>query len=81
MIITAIKAENDGFYILHEGLHLEILKFNFEGQITEAYFNTEARKFSFRDFIVFRHNTEDLFYLLQTSPNNEITVFGQNQIN
>lgn len=79
LIISAIQAADEGFYIAHEALRVEILEFDKNGKLQFAYWNEELNKHlcSINDFLVQKGDHEKIFYILKSSrEENKIDVFG-----
>ena len=79
LIISAIQAADEGFYILHEALRVEILEFDKNGKLKCAYWNEELDEkhlYLVNDFLVQNRGDEKIFYILQSLPENKIDVFG-----
>lgn len=76
-VIDAIKATQDGFYILHHSPpRVEIFEFDNQGNQQYAHWIQSDNCF-FNDFLVVDEAKEKLFYLLQAYPDLKIDVFGR----
>jgi DNA-binding beta-propeller fold protein YncE len=77
-VLRAIYAENQRFYILAIYPRLEILKFNFIGELLNIYWRDTPLEFSASDFLVLENNETLYFYVLQDYPEQRIDCFISN---
>lgn len=76
VVISAIHADKDGFYILQNYPRVEILEYDRNGNFLSNYFfDIESYDVQFRDFFVIEKEGKKTFYLLKRTPENEIVIF------
>lgn len=79
VVIESLKATENGFYLLiNSSPCLEILKIDLQGKQQRIYYWDEDRSYYARDFAVRTSGNEEMFYLVQVSPDYRIDVFSQN---
>jgi hypothetical protein len=77
VVIESLKATEEGFYILiNNSPCLEILEFDDLGNQKRSFFWDEDWSYYARDFAVRNANGEELFYVVQISPDYCIDVLG-----
>jgi len=74
-VINNIQATKNGFYLLHMHQIIEILEFDSNGNLKASYWCNRPKEFSAIDFFVQNENNIKSFYLLEYSPQNEVSVF------
>lgn len=79
-VIYAIRAARDGFFVLHSYPRIEIMEFNYRGELINDYYFEESYDSLFADLVVRTENGHKVFYVLQTSPRNEIIALRPKQI-
>lgn len=79
-VIYAIRAARDGFFVLHSYPRIEIMQFNYRGELINDYYFEEGYDSLFADLVVRTDNGHKVFYVLQTSPRNEIIALRPKQI-
>ena len=78
IVINAVRATDERFYILHTYPRIEILEFDKSGKLKADFWKAQkVRAYYAADFIVSYKGNENIFYVLPFSPENRIDVFGQ----
>lgn len=81
VVIPAIYASKDGFYILQNYPRIEILEYDSNGKFLSNYFfDIESYDVHFRDFFVIEKEGKKTFYLLKMTPENEIVILRPKEI-
>lgn len=75
IIISAIKAAEDGIYILHTVPRVKISKLDNNGEFKSIYWYLKPYGYHVTDFLAHGRGNAICFYVLQASPENKIEVF------
>jgi hypothetical protein len=74
-VIYALRSTRNRFFVLHNYPRTEILEYDLQGELQNDYYYEGAYDSYYTDFIVMKEGEENVFYLLQKSPRNEISIF------
>ena len=74
---NAVKAKEDGFFLLKTMPHFEILEIDETGDIVNTYYYQHEGLYLAFDFDYVKTGGQYMFYVLQFGPENKIDVFGQ----
>lgn len=78
VVIESLKATEDGFYVLANGSPcLGILKYDNSGNLKKSYFWDEDWAYYARDFAVWNTGKDEVFYVVQISPDYCIDVLAK----
>jgi len=75
LLNLAIQAKENGFFLLHKGVPVEIIEFNYVGKLINDYWFALHYQYFARDFIIRDYKKTKCFLILQTNPENEINAF------
>jgi len=75
IVITSIKAKEDGFYLFRYYPRIEILEINLKGEIVNTYWSDQTYDFIASDFLIKEYVKEKFIYILQRYPENKINVY------
>jgi hypothetical protein len=76
--IYAIRAKENGFFLLHNYPYAEVLEFDGEGKLLNDYWVARSYDYSVDDFLV-KKTDEIEILLMETAPENKIDVFRPRQ--